>query len=277
MQQNPIWPRAVACALTGALSCVLAALPGCTASEVPRETLPLVVDGTGLTVIDTNLGYRITVTEARMALDDVVFTIVGEVHTGSALRRILDFILPSAMAHPGHYEGGEITGELRGHFIADFTGRNGSELGMATLLVGKYESVNFTFARATGADGLPPGDPLIGHTAIIIGTAVKAGKSTAFTVIIDSPEKRNLVGAPFEVEITEANHPRMGLRLMTRDPVEGDTLFDDIDFAALDAESDGKVVLAPGTTSTSRALTDAYELVRRTFQAHDHFEVGPVP
>ena len=239
--------------------------------EAPRVELPVVVDPSGIEPVTNDLEYEITLTEARVMVENLAFTIAGEAHTASLWRRVSDFLVPSAYAHPGHFQGGDVTGELRGRFQLNWLGGSASELGNATLLVGMYESANFTFIHATEDDGVATDDALLGHTAVLQGTATKDAVTTEFTVVIDSPEGRELIGAPFEFEVKETATEQLGVRLLTRDPLEGDTLFDGIDFSALDEDADG--TLAIGPDATSPAVVDAYNLLRRTFQTHDHFDI----
>jgi hypothetical protein len=99
----------------------------------------------------------------------------------------------------------------------------------------------------------------------------------AFTVVIDSPLDREIVGAPFEVSVSEDSTFEIGLRMLSRDPFEGDHLFDGIDFAqldALDGATDGAVVLVDPETNgdVGPELADAYYQIRREFQTHDLFD-----
>src|SRR5690554_1121890 len=249
-------------------------------TEAPRVEIPVVVSGAGLTPVTTDLGYAIEVTEARMAFNNLAFTIAGEAHANFFWQNLSQAIIPSAHAHPGHFAGGEVTGELLGEFVVDWLANSEQQLGVATLLAGTYTGANFTFARAS-QDWLEAGDPLIGHTAIFAGVATRAGTSTPFTIVIDSPEDRELVGAPltraddttnsFRAHIDAASSSgTLRMQLVTEDPVEHDTLFDGIDFAALSADADGVVHIAPDSQATSE---DAYNLFRRTFQLTDHYMV----
>ncbi len=240
--------------------------------EAPRVRRPVWVDPSGVTAVNTDLGYRVELTTARVMVSDLAFTIAGEAHSASILRQVSDLIVPRAYAHPGHFQGGDVTGELRGRFELDWLDGS-TTLGTATLLVGSYQSANFTFVRATEADGVAAADPLMGHTALLSGTATKDAATVEFSVIIDSPEGRQLIGAPFDFELKEASTERLGVRLLTEDPQEGDTLFDGVDFAALDVDGDGQVSIDPA--STEAPVVAAYNLLRRTFQTHDHFDVRP--
>lgn len=244
-------------------------------SEAPRVELAVVADPSGVAPVTNDLGYTIELTEARAAVENFAFTVAGEAHMASLWRRLSELVVPPAYAHPGHAQEGDVTGELRGRFILDWAPHRDAELGTATVLAGVYKSANFTFARATEGDGVASDDGLLGHTALLRGRATKAATSVEFVARIDSPEGRELIGAPFELEVDEGTRERLGVRLVTRDSVEGDTLFDALDFAALDADGDGHVVLEEGASDV--AIVDAYNRLRRTFQTHDHFDIKPSP
>jgi hypothetical protein len=255
-------------------------LLACAPSEAPRVELEIVVDGSGLAEATTDLGWTITFTQAQLAIADVEFTTAGEVHAarGPELGAwLLGLVLPSAHAHPGHSQGGEIIGELPGEFVLDFVNGDGDSLGFATLIVGDYTAANFMFRRAS-ADELAAGELLVGHTALLQGKADKQGQVVAFTLLLDSPLDRELVGAPFEATIEAGTQIQLGVRLLDTDPIEGDHLFDGIDFAALDAADgtpDGALALVDPELdpAQSQALDDAYNHVRRDFQTHDLFDI----
>lgn len=237
-------------------------------SEPPRVELPVVVDASGIVSVTSDLGYEVDVVSARIAMDGLVFTVAGEAHTASLPARIAHLFVPAAHAHPGHYQGGEVTGEMPGAFVVEWPADDGRELGVATLLAGTYTAANFEFARAGAAQ--PGGDdPLTGHTAIISGTAAKDGVTTSFTLVVDSPEGRELVGAPFEADVRSGSRGALHFVFHTMDPNEGDTLFDGIDFAVLDADGDGVLEVAPDDAD----VEDAYNTFRRNLQTHDHYAV----
>lgn len=245
------------------------ALAGCEeATEAARVELPVVVDAAGLETVTTDLGYEVEVDSARIALQDLAFTVAGEVHTSSTRRRVRDLFVSTAVAHPGHYQGGEVTGALPGAYVVDWPVDDGRELGVATLIAGAYDAANFTFGRAS-ADALEEGDPLLGHTARFSGVATRGDDAIAFTIVVDSPEGRELVGVPFEATLRPESTGALHLRFETADPLEGDTLFDGIDFAALDADADGELSIGPEEAGAE----DAYNVFRRTFQTHDHYGI----
>jgi hypothetical protein len=254
-------------------------LLACAPNEAPRVELPVVVDGTALTTSTTDLGWTIEFEQARLAIADLQFTSAGEVESARQPSGawLMSVLLPTAHAHPGHEESGQILGELFGSFVLDFVDGDGVELGLATLIVGEYTAANFRFRRAS-ADELPEGDPLIGHTALLTGTASKAEQVIAFSIAIDSPLDRQLIGAPFESEVSEQSMVALGVQLLDTDPYAGKHLFDGIDFAALDTADgvdDGMVALIDPELDPAlpSALVDAYNQVRADFQTHDVFAV----
>ena len=82
----------------------------------------------------TDLGYRITVTDARLAVADILFTTGGDEEPLTS--RVWNWIVPSAYAHPGHFGGGEVAGELLGNHLLDWQA-GGAPLGTARMLTGR--------------------------------------------------------------------------------------------------------------------------------------------
>lgn len=256
-----------------ALAAGLLTITACSdATEAPRVTLPVVVDASEFSVVQTDLGYEIAIASAQIALRDLVFTVAGEAHTASLWDTVYAAVVPAAQAHPGHYQGGEVTGELLGEFTIEWPTDDGRHLGDATLIAERYSAANFTFSRGS-SEALGEDHALVGHTAIFVGTATKDGNETAFTIVVDSPEDRELVGVPFEATIASDDTRTLGLQLTPLDATEGDTLFDAIDFATLDVDGDGHISIAPDIA----AVEDAYNVFRRTFQTHDHYRIAPLP
>ncbi len=243
--------------------------PACAApDEAPRVRMPVTIDASAIEAVTTDLGYDVEINSARVIVSDLVFTVAGEVHTTSRRRALSDFFIPSAHAHPGHYQGGEVTGELRGAFAVNWVEEDGRTLGPATMIATTYRAANFTFGRGS-RDTLPPQDPLIEHTALVSGVATKGGDTTAFTIIVDAPRGRQLVGAPAEFSVDDNDAGALLLRLHTADPLEGDTMFDGLDFTTLDADGDGALRIAPDLPE----VEDAYNTFRRVFLTHDHYSV----
>jgi len=234
-------------------------------SLAPRVELDVVVQASEhiFSADDT----EIELTEVRMALETVEFTTEGELHARAGLLPALhDILVPTALAHPGHDAGGEVVGELVGRHVVDFLDGS-STLGVATLLGADYSGANFAFATAEAADGLAAEDPLIGHTAILVGTATRADVEVEFVAYIDQDEGRSIIGLPLDFTATEASTERLALRFDAVDTVEGDTIFAGVDIVSLDEDGDGFVEIS------AQAQPEAWANLRRNLQAHDHYAV----
>ncbi len=226
--------------------------------EPARLTLPFVVSDAGIEPVENAEGWTVTLSAFRLAVADIEFTIEGETHAS-----LSDLIVPPAMAHPGHYAGGEVTGELLGRFILDLQGGE-HPVGDATLLTGEYHGVNLGFRVADEQDGLDEDDPLLGHTAHLEGVATQGDRAIDFSATLDVAEGTEMVGGPFELSLTEETEGVMVLRVLTLDPSEGDTLFDGLDFGALDEDGDDAVEIAPGTAE--------HNVLMKTLIRHDHYD-----
>jgi hypothetical protein len=230
---------------------VAAGLSGCHSHEAPRVKATVVVDGSRLNAATSDLGYTVEVTGARMAMKTLTFSVAGEEHTR---RWWHGFFIKEANAHPGHHEGGAITGALEGSFLVDWTHHHGHELGDAALIVGEYTSANFIF----GHD-----EALGGATLVIEGVATRDEQKIPFEVSVSAPKGRQLIGAPFEASVRKDG--RVGLVLSLEDEVgDGGMVFDGVDFASL-SDQDGKLVLS------EQAHGEAYLKLRRRLLSHDHY------
>jgi hypothetical protein len=227
--------------------------------EATRVALPVALAAGPPATGTTDLGWAVELTGARVAVRDLQFTIQGEMHGATAW---LGWLVPTAWAHPGHYAGGDVTGELLGEFVLDWGGPGG-ELGVAELLTGQYNGFNFTFRAAGDADGLAADDPLRGHTAHFAGVARKDGVAVAFSAVLDVDDGTQMVGGPLDDEVTAESDETIVLAFNPVDPVDGDALFDGVDFAALDPDGDGQAQILPGEV--------AHNVVRRALQSHVHY------
>lgn len=260
------------------VGCVLAMVVACNSpQEAARVEIPVVLDAGSIKKVTTDLGYEVELSEARIVAQDLTFAVAGEAHVASLFQKPYQWLVPSAQAHPGHYQGGDITGELTGRFLLDWSpgADDPIELGLASLLVGTYTSANFVFESARKDDLDDDDDKLLGHTMIFCGTATKDKDEFAFLALIDSPEDRQLVGLPFEYEVKADSDIVIHFMLEPRDHLADDTMFDGLDFQALDEDADGEVHLLP--TAETAALKDAYNLFRRTMQTHDYYFMDAVP
>ncbi|MBI5482718.1 MAG: hypothetical protein HY906_27940 [Deltaproteobacteria bacterium] len=238
----------------------------CSSDHEPATLpLPVVARGGGLSAFVTAEGYTVELAELRVALGDLQFTVGGETHAG-LLRDARRALVREAFAHPGHYAGGEVTGQLAGAFIIDAFAPGEVALGTATLLEGDYHGANFTFRAASTEDGLAADDPLLGHTALMAGTASRAGAAYTFHAVLDIDAGTQMVGAPFTLALRAGAGATLALAVLAVDPsTEGDSLLDGVDFAALDPDGNHVVEILPGDA--------AHNIIRRTLQVHDHWWV----
>jgi hypothetical protein len=251
---------------------VLSILTACGESEeAKRISMPVQLNTDGITQITTSLGYKVTLTTFRTAIRDLELTTGGEVHgaeTSSLTPALRGLFIGQAYAHPGHYAGGAVVGELPGRFIIDWIAKTPAKLGDATVLAGEqYNGLNFYFTTATADDGLTSADPLLTHTAEVKGSAVSADglKTITFDVLIDQDSGRQVVGAPFDAKIPDENPNPAQLQFLLYDTITQQSLFDGVDFVTLDDDGDGQVTFLPDT--------DPYNRIRRAMQSHDFYFV----
>jgi len=239
-------------------------------SEAARVSLPVTtVPLTAAEATVTNdLEYRIEVTGVRAAIKDVLFTVEGEEHL-SFWDRLGGLVVGRAHAHPGHAGGGEVTGEVLGNFVVDWSpGAASAELGTATLIAGDYNGADFTYRAADASDGLAAGDALLGRAAVIEGTATPTeggGSAVAFTLALDPTDSPNVIGAVFDATVTGTTSGSIGLRVVLAEPILGVTLFDGIDFGALDEDADGQLAV--------ESPQAAHNKLMRALHSHDFYQL----
>lgn len=228
--------------------------------EAATVDLPVMTDGTALAPATTSDGYTVAVSRIRIAVTTVQFTIEGEMHEDEVAPRI--GVPPPP--HPGHYAGGEVTGELPGDFVLEWNGQQQPTLGTGHLIVGDYHGANFTFRAASAADGIAATDPMLGHAFHITGTATKNGVTKPFDALLDVELDTSVVGALFEDKVAEASTETLAIQFLPTDPYENDTPFDGVDFFTL-PETAGTLEVRPGSA--------AHNVIRRAIQTHDHYAV----
>lgn len=251
---------------TGATCATLALvvpLGGCDGESLEAEPIdvPIVAEPLEAVVVN-DLGYTVTVTAARQLLVDLEFTVGGEAHAvrSSAPFDLLGLFVGRAHAHPGHAAGGAVRGELPGRHLVDWIA--GGEIGFARVLPGAIDGVDFGLGTVDAGDGLTADDPLLGAN-LYLEAAVERGEDRwSLAVAVPQDADRRVYGAPC-VARAEAGGDALPVALRLVDPYEGDTAFDGLDFAALDADGDGRVDAAPNGPLVNR--------LRRTLQTHDHY------
>lgn len=156
-----------------------------------------------LHTFETDEGYHVVLHEVEIALSSLYFTRFGEAHLASKWFRVLDGLVPSAFAHPGHSQGGEITGELRGSAVLHFsTEQPHAPVGLADLAVGTYDAVDFTFGRLGAPAGDTENPDPNSVTIILLGEAEKDATTYPFRAEIRQDLGRTVIGAPFPLTVT---------------------------------------------------------------------------
>lgn len=244
--------------------------------EAPSVELPVMVDRSGLVTSNNDLGYEIQLSRARVVIENIAFAVDGEAHEHHEhVQQVgwMSWVFPVAYAHPGHFEGGEVTGELNGRFVLDWLAHHKTpqKVGTALLLYGRYTSANFRLGRGGAQDGLASSDPLFGHTALLSGVARKGEEKVNFVAVIDSPPGRQVLGIPFALEVNAATDAPLGFRLHTLGVIDEDSMFDGVDFAKLPLNEDGVAHIHGQTEDPT--LRRAYARIRRSFQTQEQFDI----
>lgn len=235
--------------------------------------LSVVADASELKTVTTDLGYEVEVTEAQMVVDKITFAIAGELLSQGLLKQISAWVVPNAHAHSGHYEGGDITGELSERLLIDWIPGAATELGVATLLEGSYKSANLSLGRWSKAEDPDDDEDRVGCTALLWGIARRDDEMLEFHALIAVPEDSIVTGVPFEFVVESGIPVALYLELRTFDEIEGDTLFDGIDFAELDLDDDGVARIVPG--AASKPTMDAHLSLSQALQTHDNYRFTP--
>lgn len=234
---------------------------GCGEPSLDAEPISVPVVARALEpVAVTDLGYTVTVTTARQLLVDLEFTVGGEAHAAHALPRPLSWLIGSAHAHPGHAEGGAIRGELPGRHLIDWIA--GGELGFAAVLPGPIEGVDFGLGTATVTDGLAVDDPLVGANLYLEAAVERGVERWHLSATVPQDAARRVYGAPCPARAEEGGDP-LAIAVQLTDPYGEATVFDGLDFAALDPDGDGRIDGTPDSPLVNR--------LRRALQTHDHY------
>lgn len=236
-------------AISSVVSLVLVTAPttACDGSEAPRHAVPVVIAAPGLSPPTlTDLGYAVSLTEARARISDLVFTTAGETHAHSLIDDFTESLartfIGRARAHPGHAAGGEVLGELPGVHDLDLLA-DGAVVGQAMLLEGRYNGADFRFVD---------GDTTAGFAMVLAGRAERNGQVTTFSAVLDLAEPGLVVGAPLDLDF-DGTPLTLAFGLTLVDPLASGpaaTFFDGIDFAALAV--DGALVVEAGGSTHNR-------------------------
>ena len=196
--------------------------------------------GEDLGTFTTRSGYRVQLSEARIALGPIYLyeNPPPVARAPGPLRRLWDVLVPSAYAHPGdqHFAGGAVKGEFLEQVVLDGLTDERLDLGVVQGVAGPARSFSVLLEppRSTEASSL-----LHGHHAYVVGTAEKDGMSYSFEGGLDIPNEgtlRKVEGIPLDAELEQGTRVTIELHLSR--------WFADADFARLStvAPSGGYVI-----------------------------------
>ncbi len=207
---------------------VLLGLAGCEAQQ-RRRTFPVEVALAPMSGANEH-GWTIDLSSARLNVGPVRF-FTGKVLLSRPWRKPLDWLLPSAHAHPGHYQPGDALAELLTAAPVDGGGAP-VRIGDASGTTGEYGSVELTFPTSSAGGAA-------GRSVALAGTAVKAGQTVRFELELDA--QKVIEGVRFEKDLSDQpGHVRITARV--------DQWLGRADFGAVPVVDPASVTpLGPGT------------------------------
>lgn len=251
-------PRRVPMRLLRLAALVLLTLPlaACESREPARLEVPVRTSTSPLPPTTNSDGWEFTVSRARIVVENVEFTQLGEGHARRP--RWPSLLIPTAHAHPGHDAGGTVTGALQGTRLLSFPG-SGNPIGTATILEGRYRGFNLTLS-AGEVVLFPWDDPITGMTAVLEGVAKRGDTVVDFEASIQLPEGTRMVGGVFEATLGPDARGSLTIELLTHDPIKDVSLFEGVDPGELTPDAENVVRIAPGDP--------LHNVLRRSVQDH---------
>ena len=235
----------------------VASLCACEASEPEPRVLPVVVDGEAPRAFVTDLGHEVTLTSARVVVENLTMLSGGEAHAHLAPGALFPvWLVGSARAHPGHGEGGDALGALTGRFVVDLFD-DGAPLGDAALLPATYDAHAFDFGRGASDDGLSVDDALLGASFALAGSVSTGEGPVSFDATVALDDDAAMTGGRFALTVDDDTDATLALRFSPRAD-DGATILDGVDAATL-----GSGPLAG----------EAKNRVTRALQEHVHWDL----
>lgn len=114
-----------------------------------------------------------------------------------------------------------------------------------------------------------------GSGALLRGVASRADERREFLAVVEAPALGSpIVWIPFVGRVRGGVSVRLALELSLRDLLEGDTLFDGMDFGRLRTDDSGVATIHAAASDV--AARGAHGVLAVGLQAPDHFEVRVV-
>lgn len=180
----------------------------------------------------TSTGFRVTLSEARIALGPIYVyenppPVAATAPARSWFGRAWDLLVPSAHAHPGdqHFAGGTVKGEFIGQVAFDALTTDALNLGSVDGIAGAARSFSVELNPPSSADATAA---LGTNHAYVAGVAEKDGTTYEFEgglSIENLGTLRKVEGIPMEADLREGSHLTVQLHLSS--------WFQDADFSRL--------------------------------------------
>lgn len=235
-----------ACGLSGTGGRGITFRMGLRTALAPGETVP--------GELTTNTGWRVRLSSGRMVLGPIyLFENASPLQARApGLRRLGEWLLPSARAHEGDFfSGGRVLGEWDREVVFDLLADGGEArvLGRSPGIAGLARSFSLLLqppSKALGAEGAALG----GRSVLLEGTAFRQEQRVPFRVALDFPpplELQRVDFVPIEAELDDD-----GLFVVE---VQPHRWFEGAHFDRLEVPSSGAPVDLTPETQVHRALS----------------------
>ncbi|MCY1019171.1 hypothetical protein [Pyxidicoccus sp. MSG2] len=200
----------------------------------------------------TDTGWRVRLSSGRMVLGPIYLFENASPLQASRLRRLGEWLLPSARAHEGDFfSGGRVLGEWDREVVFDLLADGGEArvLGRSPGIAGLARSFSLLLqppSKALGAEGAV----LNGRSVLLEGTAFRQEQRVPFRVALDFPpplELQRVDFVPIEAELDDE-----GLFVVE---VQPHRWFEGAHFDRLEAPPGGGPVELTPETQVHRALS----------------------
>jgi hypothetical protein len=262
-------PILLAAALVGATAAPLPACDAGTGGRAVRLRMVLASEPDGaepLGVFDTDTGWRVTLSQARVALGPIYAYADPGVSAAGTLRALLGPKV--ARAHAGHdpLGGRAVRAEFLGQVVFDALAPGGLALGDVEGTAGHAAEVTVDLSPPVGTAASPDG-PTRGRQAWIEGVAERDGAQVPFRGGLDIPDEgiaHRIEGIGLDADIDDGGTLTLGVRLRAW---LGAARFDRL----TEQDPDGVFVI----TAASQPRTAWYLGLRSVAAFHAHWTPAP--
>lgn len=211
------------------------------------------------------LGWTLRLDAARVAFEHLYF-VTGEPVGG--VSRFLDWLVPSAFAHPGHYDSGDVLAELNERVELDLLARP-LLLAPRDAVTGVARSAVVSFGALEDEPALGGSDAESGVAVFVEGRAASQEMAVRFRVDVTTAELANpasdlpeVSGCPFEGKLSADG--------VVQGTVSTRVWLDQVDFSGLDGAEAEPVVLERGSTAHNAFVRGVRKALAYSFSYERH-------